>query len=312
MTPSTLPADAMVERHLLKRRLMLWRFLGIMSFCLLLAALFFRFAPGTPTADEIHIARFSIEGLISDTDFQRDKLDEIAASDDAQALILHINSPGGTTSGAEVLFNAVRRVAEKKPVVVILKDVAASGGYLVATAGDHVVARRNTITGAIGVVFHWLQASELLNKIGVQSHIVASGPLKAQPNYFEPPSENALEATRLTVDDAFQWFVSLVAERRSLSREEALRIADGRVYTGGQALQIALVDQIGEEKDAVLWLDVTHDISADTEIRDWSPQPWEEVWKIGTNSWVLRLLGKEEVALKGLVSLWRPNPWNAP
>ena len=307
MTPSPLSADALVERRVLKRRLMLWRVLGIVSFCILLAALVFPLAPTTPIGGgDTHIARLAIEGVIINTDSRRALLDEIAESDEAKALLLRINSPGGTTSGSEILFNAVRRVAEKKPVAVVMDDVAASGGYLVAIAGDHVIARRNTITGSLGVIFQWLQAGELLDNIGLQPHVVASGPLKGQPSFFDAPSKEALEAARATVEDAFDWLVALVAERRSLTREEVLRLADGRVYTGGQALQVALVDQIGGERDAIEWLGDTHDISAELEIRDWSPAPWEEIWELGPNSWLLRLLGKEEIALKGLVSLWLP------
>ena len=291
---------------MLKRKLMLWRFLGIVSFCLLLAALAFPWASTGPVVSETHIARLAIEGVIVNTDVRRQLLDEIAGNDEAQALLLHINSPGGTVSGAEVLFNAVRRVAEKKPVAVILDDVAASGGYLVAIAGDRVIARRNTITGSIGVIFQWLQAGELLRQIGLQAHSVASGPLKGQPSLFDDPSEEALAAARATVEDAFAWFVGLVAERRSLSREEVLLLADGRIYTGGQAVQVALVDEIGEERDAIEWLGAAYNIPADLHIRDWSPTPWEEFLEMGPNAWLPRLLGREDFALKGLVSLWLP------
>ena len=306
MSPSPLTTDALVERRVLKRRLMLWRFLGIVSFCLLLAALVFTTTPASKIAEGEHIARFAIDGLIFDTDAQTETLDEIAEDDNAHALLLRINSPGGTASGSEVLFNAVRRVAERKPVVVVMDDVAASGGYIVALAGDHIVARRNTVTGSIGVIFQWLQVKELAEKIGLESHSITSGPLKGQPDPFETPSEETLEDLRASVQDTFEWFVGLVAERRGLSELDALALSDGRVYTGGQALAVTLIDEIGGERDAVVWLEETREISPDLEIRDWSPQPWEEIWDLKPDAMLLRLLGKQEITLKGLVSLWLP------
>lgn len=305
-------ADAQVERRLLKRKLTVWRILGIASFALLLVAWLFPFVPSTPIGGgDGHIARLSIEGVIFTTDAQRDILAGIAEDDEAHALLLHINSPGGTTSGSETLFNAVREVADHKPVAVILEDVAASGGYLVAIGGDRIFARRNTITGSIGVVLQWLQAEELFDNIGVRAHSVASGPLKGEPSIFSAPKEATLEAARDNVEDAFSWFVELIMERRDLEREEVLRLADGRIYTGGQALEVALIDQIGEERDAIEWLESAHDIPPDLEVLDWSPRPWEEIWNTRSGGGLLRLLGGwlpggGEIALTGLVSMWHP------
>lgn len=306
MNQSSIPTDALVERRQLKRRLILWRVVGITSFCLFLMALLFPAIPTTRITGEDHIARFAIEGIIADTALQIERLDEIAQADEARALLLHINSPGGTITGSESLFNAVRRVAVKKPVAVIMNDIAASGGYIVAIAGDHIFARHNTITGSIGVIFQWFEARELVENIGIRPYTIASGPLKAQPNLFESPSEEALEVTRESVEEAFQWFVALVAERRGFERAQALRLADGRIYTGGRAIEIDLIDQIGEEHDALAWLDDIHNIQPDIGILDWSISPWDEVWRIEPDTLVLRLLGRQDISLRGLISLWAP------
>lgn len=306
MSQSGIPTDALVERRQLKRRLILWRVLGITSFCLFFLALLFPAIPSTSIVSEDHIARFAIEGIIRDTTLQTERLNEIAQTDEARALILHVNSPGGTTTGSEALFNAVRRVALKKPVAVIMNDIAASGGYIVAIAGDHVFAQRNTITGSIGVIFQWFDVEELAETIGIRPHAVTSGPLKGQPSPFEKPSKEALEAARGSVEDAFEWLVALVAERRGFERAQVLRLADGRVYTGGQALEVDLIDQIGEEHDALVWLDDTHNIQPGLGILDWSISPWDEIWRIEPDSLVLRLLGRHDISLRGLISLWAP------
>ncbi|MCY4035030.1 MAG: signal peptide peptidase SppA [Hyphomicrobiales bacterium] len=306
MSQSSIPTDALVERRQLKRRLILWRVVGITSVCLFFLALLFPSIPPTRITGEDHIARFAIEGIIADTTLQAERLDEIAQADEVRALLLHVNSPGGTITGSETLFNAVRRVAVKKPVAVIMNDIAASGGYIVAIAGDHIVARHNTITGSIGVIFQWFEAGGLVESIGIQPYIVTSGPLKGQPNLFEAPSEETLEVTRESVEDAFQWFVSLVAERRGFEYAQVLRLADGRVYTGGRALEADLIDQIGEEHDAIVWLGDTHNIQPDLGILDWSISPWDEIWSVEPDALVLRLLGREDISLRGLVSLWAP------
>ena len=306
MNQSNIPTDALVERRMLRRRLILWRVLGITSFCFFLAAVLFTSVPTAKITTENHIARFAIEGIIADTARQAEQLDEIAKTDEARALILHINSPGGTVAGSETLFNAVRRVADKKPVAVVMDDIATSGGYIVAIAGDHIIAQHNTITGSIGVIFQWFEAKELLENIGIEPHTVASGPLKGQPNPFQSPSQEAFDVARESVESAFEWFVALVAERRGLEQSDVLRLSDGRIYTGGQAFEVRLVDQIGEEHDALAWLGGAHDIEPDLEILDWSPSPWNEIWQLDPDALVLRLLGHQDISLRGLVSLWRP------
>ncbi|MCY4031709.1 MAG: signal peptide peptidase SppA [Hyphomicrobiales bacterium] len=306
MNQSGIPTDALVERRQLKRRLILWRIVGITSVCLFFLALLFPAIPGPTITGEDHIARFAIEGIIADTKFQTERLDEIAQTDEVRALILHVNSPGGTVVGSEALFNAVRRVAVRKPVAVIMNDVAASGGYIVAVAGDYIFARHNTITGSIGVILQWFDVKEMAESIGIEPHTIASGPLKGQPNLFEKPSKEALEATRESIEESYKWFVSLVAEQRGFEHGQALGLADGRIYTGRQALDVDLIDQIGEEQDALVWLDDTHNIQSDLGILDWSISPWDEIWRIEPDSLVLRLLGRQDVSLRGLISLWAP------
>ena len=139
-----------------------------------------------------HIARVRVEGLITgDRPFLK-MLEKLEKADRVKAVIIDIDSPGGTTAGSEAIYEAVRKIAAKKPVVSVMGTIAASGGYITAIASDYIVARGNTITGSIGVIFQWAQIQKLLDTLGVQMQEVKSGDLKAEPNFFKPPSEKAL------------------------------------------------------------------------------------------------------------------------
>src|SRR6266545_1895006 len=184
--------EIIVERRRLRRRLLFWR---VAAAVLLVAALLALAGSMGGFADiakqREHIARVKIEGLI-----------------------IRIDSPGGTTAGSEALYEAIRTIAKDKPVAAVMDTVAASGGYITAIAADHIVARGNTITGSIGVIFQWAEVSKLLETIGVQMQEIKSGDLKAEPSPFKPLSEKAREVSNLMVQDSFAWFTGLVAERR--------------------------------------------------------------------------------------------------
>ncbi len=122
-----------------------------------------------------------------------------------------------------MLYDAIRKVAEKKPVVSDVRTLAASAGYMVALAGDRIVAGDTSITGSIGVLFQYPQVKTLMDKIGVSLEEIKSSPLKAEPNPFHPPSDAAKAVIQAMIDDSYNWFVDLVAERRQLPRQERLR-----------------------------------------------------------------------------------------
>ena len=177
-----------------------------------------------------------VEGLITgDRPFLK-MLEKLEKADRVKAVIIDIDSPGGTTAGSEAIYEAIRKIAAKKPVVSVMGTIAASGGYITAIASDYIVARGNTITGSIGVIFQWAQLQKLLDTLGVQMQEVKSGDLKAEPNFFKPPSEKALAVANGMIQDSFRWFTGLVTERRHLAPDRVLVLSDGRVYTGRQAL----------------------------------------------------------------------------
>ena len=183
--------------------------------------------------------------------------------------MVHIDSPGGTTAGSEQLHDALRKVAEAKPLVVVVDGLAASGGYMAAISGDHIVAQSTSLVGSIGVIFQFPNVSDLLKTVGVKVEEVKSSPLKAAPNGFEPTSPEARAALESIVRDSYAWFKDMVPTRRNLTGSALDQVSDGRVFTGRQAVDLKLVDELGDEQTAIAWLAKEKNIDAKTPVRDW-------------------------------------------
>jgi protease-4 len=247
--------------------------------------------------------------IVDDPDLV-EALEDTMAQHNAKALVLRIDSPGGTVVGGESFFRAVRAIAADKPVVAVLGEVAASGGYMVAIAADHIVAREGTITGSIGVLMQTADVTGLLGKLGVVPETIKSAPLKAVPSPFEALTEEGRAATRLLIDDMYDMFVGMVAERRNFDRETALKIADGRVYTGRQAKANGLIDALGGIGEARDWL-ATKGVDGDLPTRE--IQVWRDEPMLGSlaRSAVSAMFGKtylpERLRLDGLVAVWHPD-----
>lgn len=300
----SLDTDAMLDRRRLKRRLSLWRATAVIAVVALVAVAVGRFGG---LGLEPHVARLDVVGIIVDDRERLDAIEELVDDDNAKALIVRIDSPGGTTTGGESLYYALRRVAEEKPVVAVIGTLGASGGYMAALAADHIVARETSITGSIGVILQTAEISGLLEKLGVTTEAIKSGPLKATPSPFEPLSDESRAATQAVVDDTHSWFVALVAERRELEQATAEGLSDGRIYTGRQALEKNLIDALGGEREARKWLAETREVS--------KRLPVVEV-KYGEDEGLIAeffssLAGKtflsERLTLDGLISLWHPD-----
>ena len=185
-----------------------------------------------------------------------------------KGVIVAINSTGGATAGGEALYEGLRKLAAKKPTVATIGTVGASAAYMAAIATDHIVARRTSITGSIGVLFDSPEVSELLDKLGVSVEEIKSAPLKAEPSPFKPASPEAKAVISGIVADTYDWFVDIVAERRDLARADALALADGRIFTGRQALAAKLIDEIGGEEAAIDWL-ATKGVDRKLPVKDW-------------------------------------------
>jgi protease IV len=299
----SIDADWLVDRRRLKHRLTWWRILAVVAVMAAVIAALGRFnVVGQPA----HVARIAVDGVIL-SDFERDRaLALVASNASIKALIVHVNSPGGTVVGGEVLYRRLRQVSERKPVVAVMGELAASAAYMTALGADWIIARDGTLTGSIGVIMQTTDLTGMLEKLGIKPEAVKSSPLKAQPNPFEPFTQEARQATQEVVADTYALFVQMVQDRRQLSGEQLAEVADGRIFTGRQAQERGLVDALGGEDEARSWLERTHGIAAGL--------PMREVRVRGTGERLQDLLSRiagkallsETLSLDGLISVWHP------
>jgi protease-4 len=321
--PTTPSADILLDRRLLRRKLSAWRIIAFLVAAVAIVAVGWRASGGLPGGTALpHIARLSIEGVITG-DKDTLKLIRDIGESRAAAVLVSIESPGGTTTGAEKLYNELRRLAEKKPVVAVVGTMAASGGYIAAIGADHIVAEGNSLVGSIGVLFQFPNVGKLLDTVGVKVEEIKSSPLKAAPNGFGPTSEEARAALAALVSDSFSWFKGLVRSRRNMSDAELAAVSDGRVFTGRQALGLKLIDEIGGEDQAIAWLVANRGVAKGLTVRDWKKgRSLERLGLFGASAEIATLLGFDKAAtllrqsfqasqaqmLDGLLAIWHVDP----
>ncbi len=314
-------ADAIIDRRRLRRKLTFWRAFTLLLIATALISIFFLTvsSDGFSSRSSPHIAKIRIEGTIFENDELLKRLKDVADSNAVKGVILSVDSPGGTTAGGEAIYEAVRKIAIKKPVVAQVGTLAASAGYMIASASDHIVARQSSIIGSIGVLFQYPDISELLTKLGVKVETIKSSPLKAEPNFFSPASDEAKAMIHRMIIDSYDWFVGLVQERRKFTHEQALALADGSVFTGRQAISNKLIDELGGEDTAIGWLK-TKGISDKLPIIEWKPVEKSTLGMFFSQSAVkmlarylgipeesagiLNQLTGDRMFLDGLVSVW--------
>ena len=271
--------ETVLDRRRLRRRLTLWRILALVAGLIAFGLIALPAGDGTGWTEGRHIARVSIEGLITEDRAQLRLLHKIAKSKQVAGVILFINSPGGTTSGGEALFDAIRELAKAKPVVAQFGTIATSAAYIAGLATDQIVARGNTITGSVGVIFQWAEVSQLLDKLGVKMNEIKSGPLKANPSPFQPLDDAGKAVAEEMVAESKRWFVGLVASRRGIDTTAISGLEQGRVFSGREALANRLVDRIGGEAEAIKYLEEQRGVPKDLSIIDWKPRR-ESDWSI--------------------------------
>ena len=266
----SLDPDLIVDRRRMRRKLTFWRVLAIVILALAVIGAAVQVSDRTGFAGAgAYIARVTIKGLIRDDQERVQQLDRLARSSSARAVVVHIDSPGGTTAGSEQLYDALMRLKDKKPLVVVVDGLAASGGYITALAGDHIVAKQTSLVGSIGVLFQYPNVVDLLAKIGVKVESIKSSPLKAAPNGYEPTSPQARAAIESIIKDSYAWFRGLVQDRRHLNDDELQAVADGRVFTGHQGIELKLVDEIGDERAGIAWLASAKSVDSKLPVRDY-------------------------------------------
>jgi protease IV len=323
----SLDADTIVDRRRMRRKLTFWRALAVvLAIGAVIAVGAALRLPGTSMLTGQpggSIARVTITGLIR-TDQDRVEALERLEKSRAPAVIVHINSPGGTTAGSEQLYDSLMRLKEHKPLVVVVDGLAASGGYITAIAGDYIIAQETSLIGSIGVLFQYPNVGDLLKTLGIKVEEIKSSPLKASPNGFEPTSPEARAAIESIVADSYAWFRGLVQARRHLDDASLDRVADGRVFTGRQGVPLKLIDELGDERAALAWLAKAKNIDPKTPVRDYrlhdrlSDLPFLYTMVIaaleaaGLNSLAQRMQGwgsvqaMDRLNLDGLLALWQP------
>jgi protease-4 len=308
MQPPPLPPDpdAIIDRRRLKRQITAWRILAIIMALAAVGAIAGRLGL---YAGRDHVTVLTVSGIISTDNDRARAMRKLVDDDHAKALIVRIDSPGGTVVGGEELFEEIRAVAAHRPVVAVMGDMAASGGYMTAIAADHIIARQGTITGSIGVIMQTADVTGLLAKIGIEPEAIKSAPLKAVPSPLEKLTPEGRTVTQQLVNDMYEMFQQMVATRRNLPPERVHQLADGRAYTGREALTAGLIDQIGGETEARAWL-ATKGVPASLPARKLDIQHEDELWASMADSMAHALFGKtylsERLTLDGLVALWHP------
>lgn len=318
-----LETETVLDRRRLRRSLSFWRGLGVAGLALAIGA----FALGgdrlATLGGQKQIARIAIEGTIMEDRGQLKMLKEIADADHVSGVLLYVNSPGGTTTGGEALYEGLREIAKKKPIVAQFGTIATSAGYIVGLASEHIVARGNTVTGSVGVLVQWPEFGQLLDKVGVRMNEVKSGPLKAAPSPFAPMDEAGRKVTEGMVKDGFKWFLGLVEDRRGVKVADIPGLVEGGIFSGREALSHKLVDSIGGEQEAVDWLKNVKNVDKNAKLVDWAPKSEGSFGFAGASSRFFGALVRDTVrglagsfssegsisalGLDGLVSVWHPS-----
>jgi len=319
----SLDADAIVDRRRMRRKLTFWRVSAVVIALLAIIGTAFVLVPGSRLMPQgAYIARIQVQGLIRGNQGRVEALARLGKSR-ARAVIVHIDSPGGTTAGSEQLYNALRELQSKKPMVVVVDGLAASGAYIAALSAEHILAQETSLVGSIGVLFQYPNFTDILKTIGIKVEEVKSSPLKAAPNGFEPTSPEARAAIEAVVLDSYAWFKGLVKDRRKMDDPLLAQVSDGRVFTGRQAVGLKLVDGLGNEKAALDWLEKEKKVPASTPVRDYSLQPrFSELSFLHVAAWTFEAVGLNVIAhrieewgavqaverlnLDGLLALWHP------
>jgi len=320
----SLAVDEIIDRRRLRRSLTFWRIIAFIFLVGVIIATLYAAGLGSSLSKKVsaHIARISISGFITE-DRKLIKLIGIVKDDkNVKGVIIRIDSPGGATVGGEAIFEAVRALAKEKPTVASVGGMAASAGYMIASASDHIVARRSSLVGSIGVLFQYPDVSKLLDTIGVKMEEIKSSPLKAEPSPFHPAKEEAKEVLRELIKDSFGWFHDLVKERRDMSDDEINTVATGRIFSGAQGKLNKLIDEIGGEEVARNWLTEKRGLSAKLKTIDWKPAQksfnlfsatsflaWlngsSSVFNAASELTGLQKLLRERIFLDGMLSVWQ-------
>ncbi len=303
----SLETDLLLDRRRLKRRLIFWRSFAVLA---LVAAAAVAVDTTGVWPSGAHVARVTVSGLIAQDRKVTEAIDKLGDDDSTKAVILSINSPGGSVSGGESLHAAFARLVAKKPVVTVMGGLAASAGYMIAVPTTRIFARESTLTGSIGVLLQTGEVSGLLSKLGVTAEVIKSGPLKNEPSFTEPLTPEGQKMLQGLVNDMYDQFVAMVAEGRHMDAARVRELGDGRPYTGRQALALGLIDAIGGEREARAWLNQEKSVPVNLPVEDVSANEssrWTITGQLGPlldGLW--KSVVSQSVSLDGAWAIWQP------
>lgn len=315
-------SDQIIDRRNLRKKVTFWRILTFLMICVAIIAAtgFGAIRKSLDKGD--HIARIPITGVIVTDQKILDMIKKIKDDDSVKGVILNINSPGGTTSGSEDLFLALKELGEKKPMVSFINGIGASGSYIAAMSSDYIIARETSIVGSIGVIMQYPNVYKFLNTIGVEFESIKSSPLKAEPSGTAPTPPEARQAMQNMISDSYDWFKNLVSQRRGLKGKALEVVSDGRVFSGKKSLELKLINALGSEKDAVSWLETEKKVTKGLTIKEWKPEKdTPKLSILGLTASGLQLLGFDSLSqslktadttkdisqLDGVLAIWNPS-----
>jgi protease-4 len=300
-----LNADTLLDRIYLKGQITKWRVLAIVFGVIALIALGSHNMRSSGAIGD-YIARITIDGIITDNKKIYNLIDDVAANNRIKAVVLWLDTPGGSAVGGEETFLHLRALAAKKPVVAVMRSVTASAGYMTALGADRIYAREGTITGSIGVIIESVEVTELADKLGIKPVIIKSAPLKGSPSPAEKMTPEATRVVQDVVDDFYSRFVDMVAERRHLPRPTVVQLADGRIYSGRRAMADKLIDAIGGEQEAVQWLVSEKHVKSGLDVKDVKVEQENSFFDQFTQSVAGKFFSRSSVGLDGLSAIWHP------
>jgi len=226
--------------------LLLLGLLTVLAFLSLMIALLFR---GSPIGDKVALVR--IEGPIVDSKNPIDEIKEYVKDPSVKAIVLRVDSPGGAVAPSQEIYEEVKKAVEKKKIVVSMGSLAASGGYYISAPASRIVANPGTLTGSIGVIMEIPNVEGLMNKVGVKTEVIKSGRHKDIASVFRGIGREEREILQGVLDDVHDQFIKAVAEGRKMLPDQVKKLADGRIFTGKQAVGMGLVDELGNLEDAI-------------------------------------------------------------
>jgi protease-4 len=208
------------------------------------------FSQRVPLGEKVAVVE--VTGMIVDSAGTIEELKDYAKDASVKAIVLRINSPGGAVAPAQEIYDEILKVKQKKKVVVSMGAVAASGGYYIAAPADRIVANAGTLTGSIGVIMELPNVSGLMEKIGIQTQVIKSGRHKDIASVFKELTPKEREILQAVLDDVHNQFIEAVSTARDMKFEDIKKLADGRIFTGRKALELGLIDELGNMEDAIM------------------------------------------------------------